>query len=149
MNYSDIQIVLQEIPGEISICFTITGCKLHCDGCHSPYLWKEESGKKLTDSLYTETLRKYKGFASTVLFMGGEWHCEELVTKLKEAKKYGYNTCLYTGLEEVDKKIEAQLTWLKKGPWKKALGGLDSLSTNQKFIDVKSNKVLNHLFLKN
>ena len=48
MNYSDIEIVLQEIPGEISICFTITGCALQCQDCHSPYLWKEENGKLLT-----------------------------------------------------------------------------------------------------
>ncbi len=78
MNYSEISVVFQEIPGEISICFTITGCKINCKGCHSPFLWNEKNGKELTAEIYKETLLKYKGFATAVLFMGGEWHEEEL-----------------------------------------------------------------------
>lgn len=149
MNYSDIEIVLQEIPGEISICFTITGCKLKCQGCHSPYLWKEENGKLLTPKIYNETLKKYKGFASAVLFMGGEWFPKTLKSYLKIAKNMGFKTCLYTGLNSVDSKIMSQLTYLKIGNWQNHLGGLDSKKTNQKFIEVQSNNNLNHLFLKN
>ncbi len=52
MNYSDIQIVMQEVPGEISISFTITGCNLRCEGCHSSYLWKEDSGQRLTKKYF-------------------------------------------------------------------------------------------------
>jgi len=148
MNYSDIQIVLQEIPGEISICFTITGCKLHCEGCHSPYLWKEGSGEKLLNEKYLKTLKKYKGFASCVLFMGGEWHQQELVKKLRRAKEMGYKTGLYTGLESIDKEILEELTWLKTGAWIQKQGGLDRETTNQKFIEVKTKTILNHLFIK-
>ena len=149
MNYSDIEIVLQEIPGEISICFTITGCALQCQDCHSPYLWKEENGKLLTPKIYNETLTKYKGFASAVLFMGGEWHPKTLKRYLKTAKNMGFKTCLYTGLNSVDSKIMSKLTYLKRGNWKKNLGGLDNKKTNQQFIEVQSNNNLNHLFLKN
>ncbi len=148
MNYSDIQIVLQEIPGEISICFTITGCKLHCEGCHSPYLWKEGSGEKLINKKYLQTLQKYKGFASCVLFMGGEWHRQELVENLKRAKEMVYKTGLYTGLDRIDNEILEELTWLKTGAWISKLGGLDSEITNQKFIEVKTKTILNHLFIK-
>ncbi len=148
MNYSDIQIVLQEIPGEISICFTITGCKLHCEGCHSPYLWKEGSGEKLINEKYLQTLKKYKGFASCVLFMGGEWHRQELVKNLKSAKEMGYKTGLYTGLDRIDKDILEELTWLKTGAWIQKQGGLDCETTNQKFIEVKTKTILNHLFIK-
>ncbi|WP_211047326.1 anaerobic ribonucleoside-triphosphate reductase activating protein [Lutibacter sp. B1] len=149
MYYSNIETVFQEVPGEISICFTITGCNLCCNGCHSPYLWKEGSGKKLTDEKYLEILNKYKDFASCVLFMGGEWHKDELIKKLKKAKYLGFSTCLYTGLTKVDAEIVAELNWLKTGQWIQERGGLESLQTNQKFIEVKSNNILNHLFIKN
>ena len=41
MYYYDFQVVLQEVPGEISLCFSISGCDKHCEGCHSPFLWKK------------------------------------------------------------------------------------------------------------
>ncbi len=149
MNYSSIQVVLQEVPGEISICFSICGCKIRCKGCHSPILWKEENGQQLSIKLYKQTLLKYKGFASCVLFMGGEWHQKELIDYLKYAQKEGYKTCLYTGKEHIDKNLLQHLTWIKTGKWIAKKGGLDKPDTNQQFIEVQTNKNLNHLFLKN
>ena len=69
----DVDIVLQEVPGQISICFSISGCPLHCKGCHSPFLWKEGNGELLTDERYRDILNQYRGYANCVLFMGGEW----------------------------------------------------------------------------
>jgi len=149
MYYSNIQIALQEVPGEISICFSICGCKLHCKGCHSPTLWKEKNGVPLTLEIYKHTLNTYKGFASCVLFMGGEWHETELINYLEYARKLDYKTCLYTGEEHVSAPILRELTWIKTGKWISELGGLDAVSTNQKFIHVQSNAILNHLFIKN
>lgn len=149
MKYYNIEVVLQEVPGEVSLCFSICGCQIHCEGCHSPFLWTEDNGETLTPDIFEKTLKKYKGFASCVLFMGGEWHKEELITFLKYAMKEGYKTCLYTGEEEVGKDISSHLTWLKTGKWTSERGGLDSPTTNQKFIEVQSNKILNHLFSKN
>ncbi|UOB18703.1 anaerobic ribonucleoside-triphosphate reductase activating protein [Abyssalbus ytuae] len=148
MNYSNVQIVLQEVPGQISICFNITGCPLKCKGCHSSHLGKKGSGEKLTSESYMKILNQYKGFAGCVLFMGGEWHKNELIQFLKTAKYMGYLTCLYTGMKEVDAEITTELTWLKTGPWISELGGLESKNTNQKFIEVKTKKLLNHLFIK-
>lgn len=149
MYYYDFQVVLQEVPGEISLCFSICGCKLACKGCHSSYLWKEENGKVLLLNTYLETLDKYKDYATCVLFMGGEWHPDELIAMLKIAKKKNYKTCLYTGEETISTKITNELTFLKTGKWKSELGGLDSETTNQKFIDVQKNTNLNYLFSKN
>lgn len=146
MNYAEIDIVLQEVPGEISICFSITGCKLKCNGCHSSFLWNEKSGNALTKELFQKTLLKYQKFASCVLFMGGEWCKNELIQLLKEAQEFGYKTCLYSGEEKVDQQIMKYLTWLKTGPWIETCGGLDSKKTNQQFIEVKTNKILNDLF---
>ena len=149
MHYHDFHIVLQEVPGEISLCFSISGCPLKCQGCHSPFLWKKGSGKKLNYEVYKEILYKYYGFASCVVFMGGEWHGKELIGMLKYAREKGYKTCLYTGAKQVDNKILEQLTWIKTGKWDPSLGGLDSKTTNQEFIEVKTNKKLNNLFIKN
>ncbi|WP_067144920.1 anaerobic ribonucleoside-triphosphate reductase activating protein [Pseudotamlana agarivorans] len=147
MYYYNMQIALQEVPGQISICFSICGCQLKCQGCHSPFLWKEKNGEKLTQNIYLDILNRYKGLASCVLFMGGEWHAQKLSKYLNIAQKQGYKTCLYTGETTVPKHILDELTWLKTGKWIPELGGLDSKKTNQKFIEVQSNKVLNHLFI--
>jgi anaerobic ribonucleoside-triphosphate reductase activating protein len=149
MNYYDFQVVFQEVPGEISLCFSICGCSLKCKGCHSPYLWKEENGKALTIKKFEKILQQYNDLATCVLFMGGEWHEKELISMLKVAKKNQYKTCLYTGQETVSRLILDELNWLKTGEWNPVLGGLSSKMTNQKFIDIKSNTINNHLFIKN
>ncbi|MAD30348.1 MAG: anaerobic ribonucleoside-triphosphate reductase activating protein [Flavobacteriaceae bacterium] len=149
MYYFDFQVVLQEVPGEISLCFSISGCKLQCNGCHSPFLWKENNGTKLSLDTYFNKIIQYKDQATCVLFMGGEWHKEELITMLQLANKYGYKTCLYTGEEVISDEIKKHLTFLKTGRWEKELGGLENKNTNQLFIEVASNLKLNYLFSKN
>ena len=149
MYFYNFQVVTQEVPGEISLCFSICGCKLRCKGCHSSFLWKEKNGEKLTEDYYITLLKTYQPFATCVLFMGGEWHKEELIQLLKIAKTYNYQTCLYTGEDEISKEIANELTWIKTGKWIESLGGLESEKTNQKFTEIASSKKLNHLFLKN
>ncbi|RIV71618.1 anaerobic ribonucleoside-triphosphate reductase activating protein [Flagellimonas aequoris] len=147
MFYHHFQVVLQEVPGEVSLCFSISGCPLRCKGCHSPFLWKEGSGSELTSKDYQKYLDQYAGLASCVLFMGGEWHPGALVRYLKQAQELGYRTCLYTGADRVSPDILEHLTYIKTGNWDKALGGLDSPTTNQVFREVRTNKLLNHLFI--
>jgi anaerobic ribonucleoside-triphosphate reductase activating protein len=149
MNYYDLQVVLQEVPGEISLCFSITGCRLNCEGCHSSFLRKNENGNPLTDEVYNTLLKKYKGFASCVLFMGGEWHPEKLANFLQIANDHQFKTCLYTGEEKIPDTILKNLTWVKTGRWISKLGALESEKTNQRFIEVKTNRTLNHLFIQN
>jgi anaerobic ribonucleoside-triphosphate reductase activating protein len=148
MYYHQFKIVLQEVPGEISLCFSISGCFLRCDGCHSPQLWKEKSGTLLTKKKFEEYLSRYDGFATCILFMGGEWHEEKLIELLKIAKHNNYKTCLYTGEDEISQPILKHLSWVKTGKWDSKKGGLDNKNTNQKFIQIKTNTILNHLFQK-
>ena len=148
MYYYNLQVTFLEVPGEISLCFSISGCPLRCSGCHSPFLWKEKNGVLLSKEKFTAILKKYASYASCVLFMGGEWHPTEIVEYLKIAKKEDFKTCLYTGKENVATDILKNLTWIKTGKWEHTLGGLESENTNQKFIEIKTNKILNHLFHK-
>jgi anaerobic ribonucleoside-triphosphate reductase activating protein len=146
MRYYKKEIVLQEVPGEISLCYFICGCPLHCAGCHSPFTWNEKTGHPLDMEDYLETLDRYRGFISCVLFMGGEWQEEELESLLQAARTRGLKTCLYTGLEDITPRLKKELTYLKTGPWVSALGGLNSPTTNQRMIQLETGECLNSVF---
>ncbi|MFA9487647.1 MULTISPECIES: anaerobic ribonucleoside-triphosphate reductase activating protein [unclassified Mannheimia] len=150
LRFSSEQIVWQEVPNETSLAFLITGCPLGCKGCHSVESWKASKGKELTIDYLAERLTRYQGLISCVLFMGGEWQVETLLSLLKLCRQQGLQTCLYTGLErhDVPPYLLAELTYLKTGRWIAERGGLNSLTTNQRFIDLRTNENLNHLFIK-
>ncbi|HEY1079640.1 MAG TPA: anaerobic ribonucleoside-triphosphate reductase activating protein [Bdellovibrio sp.] len=146
MNIYNYDIVFQEVPDHISLAFYVCGCPLKCPGCHSPELWTEKNGFTLSTALFDSLLDRYQYKIDCVLFLGGEWHTDELVQFLKAAQKRNLKTALYTGLDQVSPKIKEHLTFLKTGPWKKELGGLSSPHTNQIFTDLTTNKNLNNLF---
>jgi anaerobic ribonucleoside-triphosphate reductase activating protein len=146
MRYFKKEIVLQEVPGEISLCYFICGCPLHCKGCHSSFTWNENTGYQLDIQNYKETIERYKDYISCILFMGGEWHEDELIQLLRMARKKGLKTCLYTGLDNVSFPLRNELTFLKTGPWIPELGGLNSSRTNQRMIDLKTGECLNACF---
>lgn len=91
-------------------------------------------------------LAKYTGLITCVVFFGGEWEEENLISLLQVVKNKKLKTALYTGQDNVSPDLQANLTFLKTGKWDRALGGLSSRTTNQKFINVSTNEVLNHLF---
>lgn len=148
MNYNSIDIVFNEVPNEVSLTFTITGCQLFCSGCHSSYLWDKNNGIELSENNYVSLLNKYNGYITCVLFLGGEWH-DELVHFLEIAKQYNLKTCLYTGEDRVSDDTLRNLTFIKTGRFIPALGGLDSINTNQVFMEVGTGIILNHLFRDN
>ena len=120
-------IVFQEVPNEVSLSFSIAGCPNGCKNCSWNNL--ELKPKQLTDELYNKLLKKYKGYASCVLFLGGEWNQDALINDLKQAKNAGYKTCLYTGKEDVSNEIKQQLDYLKVGPYVESRGGLNNPNT--------------------
>lgn len=142
------RVVWQEVPGEVSLAFTIAGCPLRCPGCHSSDSWQPDQGTVLTSQYLARRLTTYRGLISCVAFMGGEWHPRALKSRLIQAKQAGLATCLYTGLEDEDvpDSLCQQLTYLKTGPWVAELGGLDDPRTNQTFVHIKSGRILNSLF---
>jgi anaerobic ribonucleoside-triphosphate reductase activating protein len=146
MNIYKYDIVFQEVPGEISLAFYVCGCPFQCKGCHSPELWTEKSGETLTPDLYGQLLDRYQGYASCVLFMGGEWHLQQLKEFLKTAQDQKYKTALYTGLEEIPEFLGKNLDFVKLGPWRQERGGLSSPTTNQVFLDLSTKKILNNFF---
>lgn len=145
MRYYGSDVVLADVPGEISLAFAIVGCRLNCRAC----FWQElESAPtyELNDELFASILERYHGLVSCILFYGGEWHPLELEGKLQIAQQLGFKTCLYTGLSKVKLSILKHLDYLKTGAYQEKLGGLASPITNQKFINVKSGEDLTALF---
>ncbi len=152
------QVVFQECPDEVALCFSIYGCPLRCPGCHSEHLWRsdvtgetdEQQGEALTLSRFEAYLNQYQGMVTAVVFFGGEWQPHTLQELLKTAQGHGLKTCLYSGLENVSRHLRPHLDFVKLGPWREELGGLDSVTTNQRFYRVEQGELgqcLNHLFV--
>ncbi|MBL4908752.1 MAG: anaerobic ribonucleoside-triphosphate reductase activating protein [Alteromonadaceae bacterium] len=139
-------IVFQEVPNEISLCFSISGCKVGCKGCHSTELWNENYGIELSNKKFMQWLNKYKNLITCVVFFGGEWQESALIEKLIIAKNFNVKTCLYSGQEHININISQHLTFLKTGAWQAVLGGLDSITSNQIFRNMITGEKLNHLF---
>lgn len=148
MRYATAQTVFQEVPDEVSVAFLVTGCPMRCHGCHSSDAWNGARGHELTEATIDAWIERSRGFLSCVLFLGGEWDPAGLKRLLDHARARGLKTCLYTGLEleQVDPELVSRLDFLKVGSWVAELGGLDSPRTNQKFIEMKTGRILNHRF---
>lgn len=146
LRYGAEQIVWQEVPGETSLAFTITGCPLRCKGCHSSAYRSPSTGEPLTQNYLQQRLRNYRGLISCVLFLGGEWQPELLVPLLQLVQTEALHTCLYSGFETVHSSLLPHLTYLKTGAWDATRGGLDNPNTNQRLVDLRTQELLNYKF---
>lgn len=145
MRFVDLSIVLQEIPGEISLALTITGCTLRCSECHSRHTWNKNKGDELTMDAFVTMLDKYSGLITCVVFFGGEWYEDQLTVLLQAARARNLKTALYTGLDDVPDSIKQHLTFLKTGPYEKENGGLANPGTNQRLVNLTNGEILNTL----
>ncbi len=143
------QVVFQEVPNEISLAFLITGCPFACKGCHSEDSWQATAGFELSLQTFRNYLNQYQHLITCIVFFGGDWQQAQLIKLLQYAQSSGLKTCLYSGAEKVSDKITQHLNFLKTGCWQAELGGLSSKKTNQRFIDVKTQILLNYQFLGN
>ena len=137
-------ITLTEVPNRIAVFFEIGNCTVHCPGCHSPELW-DTNYTKCTETLedieaYIE--EQYAKGANAVLFMGGlrsslPGSKAFIYEILKPLAEKGYEICLYDGgtYNLALEKASAYCKWLKIGPYVESLGGLDSPTTNQRFLE--------------
>lgn len=128
--------VFTEIPNEIALGISISGCKIRCPECHSKDLW-ENKGKELDVKELERLLQEHKG-VTVLLLLGGEHDIDSII----ELLKYAHNSILtawYCGLDKVPenkKEIYLYLDWIKLGHYDSKLGGLDSPTTNQRLYRV-------------
>lgn len=142
------QVVMQEVPGEISLAFTVLGCPHRCRGCHSVETWHNGWGDALSCERLAAYIKRYQGFISCVCFLGGDWQPLALLALLQQARQLGLKTCLYAGTDTLDNRLLPYLDYLKLGAYVDSLGGLDVATTNQRFYRLPEWQLLNHLFQK-
>ena len=151
MKYTEELITLQEVPGEVSLTLSISGCRLRCVSCHSPHL-REDIGKVLDENelirLLETHISKHTGLfnVTCVCFLGGDQFVSDIIPLLKICKNLNLKTCIYTGNTSIDPLILPYLTYLKTGPYVEKFGPLTSKTTNQKFIRVSDNTDLTYQF---
>lgn len=137
--YTGAAVVFQEVPDEIALAISISGCTRNCEGCHSAHLREYKGRDMLYDLEYL--IDSHPGI-TCVCFMGGDQNLRELkmATKIIRHKFPDLKICLYTGeddLEKVARYICAlSPDYIKWGSYMKWRGGLDSSTTNQRFINI-------------
>ena len=59
---SDYQITTQDVLDELSLAISLSGCPLHCRGCHSSFTWEPTFGEILTDDKLKALIQKTHTF---------------------------------------------------------------------------------------
>ena len=131
--------MLQEVPDEISLALSISGCDLGCNGCHSSETWVKTYGEELTDEILHNLLLKHKHI-SCVLIYDGVHDVVRLKELLEIIKTYKLKTAMYTGLEYLEPGVVKLLDYYKLGKYNKDLGGLASPITNQSLYKRLNNR---------
>ena len=137
LKYLYVKELFSEIPQEISLGISITGCKIHCRGCHSKELW-DDIGRPLTVDRLNEILDKHDG-VTCLLLLGGEHDISALTELFYHAHKR-VKTAWYSGLDKIPDSQQGILHYLdyyKIGRYKQDLGGLNSKTTNQKLYKIE------------
>lgn len=133
--------VFSEVPGEISLGISISGCQIHCQGCHSRELW-EDKGTPLTIEHLQSLLDKHQGITCLCL-LGGEHDIDSLIELFMYAHQR-IKTAWYCGLDMIPKNkvgIIQYLDFLKVGRFDLDLGPINEKTTNQRFYKIKEGKM--------
>lgn len=128
--------VCSEIPDEISLGISISGCLIRCPGCHSQELW-EDKGTPLGLSMVDSLLKRHEG-VTCLLILGGE-HDMGYLMKIFSCFHKNIKTAWYCGLPKIKESnpIIRHLDYIKVGSYDKALGGLASPTTNQRLYQLE------------
>lgn len=149
LRYLYQSVIFKEIPNEITLGISITGCQIRCKGCHSRELW-EDKGIPLTTDELDKLLSENEGITCLCLF-GGEHDIDFLITLLLWVGKKWKNIkrAWYCGLDFVPKNkqhIFDVLDYVKVGHYDSELGGLDNPHTNQRLYQISHRIVQNELY---
>ena len=132
LRYVDVKEVFSEIPNEITLAISISGCPIHCKGCHSKYLWKEK-GKTLDWGALNALIHIHHGI-TCVLFSGGDNNpgdVDKLATHIRSSFPE-LKIAWYSGQEEISDDIDTvNFDYIKVGPYIEENGPLNSRTTNQ------------------
>ena len=136
LKYLNTQVTFSEVPDEITLCINITGCKVGCRGCHSPYL-AEDIGEELNSHSLQELIKANEGI-TCICFMGGDANPQDIDSLAQWLKIYiPYKVAWYSGRQTLPYDMDLEwFDYIKLGPYIEELGPLNSKTTNQKFYQV-------------
>ena len=142
LKYNETMVTFGEVPSEVTLCINITGCPVHCPDCHSKHLW-EDTGNELKPVVLSDLIAKNDGI-TCIAFMGGDNSPTDIYNLAKWVKNNTeLKVCWYSGMPLREKLPLEYFDYIKTGPYKKELGGLDSVTTNQRFYEVKKKLAYN------
>lgn len=137
LKYVDAKIVFAEIPDEVTLAINISGCPIHCRGCHSKYLW-DDIGEPLDLQHLTDLIDANRGI-TCVCIMGGDAHPDEVDAIAEDIKEYYPNLKVgwYSGRQELSKEIDlCNFDYVKLGSYIKEKGPLNCKTTNQVMLEI-------------
>lgn len=140
LKYLNVKEVFSEVPDEISLAISITGCCIHCSECNQKELW-EDIGKPLTWDSLNALLHIHHGI-TCVCFLGGDNDIHSLYKLAAKVKQFGLKVCWYSGYDKLREDIDLNnFDFIKVGRFNAELGPLTSKTTNQKFYKVTDGKL--------
>jgi anaerobic ribonucleoside-triphosphate reductase activating protein len=149
LRYANYDVVFQEVPGEVTLAINLSGCPNRCRGCHSPYLM-EDVGRILDRDSLDALLDKYGGAITCVCFMGGDAspeEVEELAGYVHGKAGRRLKTGWYSGKPALPEGcLIEHFDYIKLGPYIEHLGGLGSVTTNQRFYRVDKGEMIDVTF---
>lgn len=147
LKYLTYDIVFQEFPDEVTLAINLSLCPNRCPGCHSSILMGD-IGEPLTQETLFGFINKYEGEITCIALMGGDNDPQMVQQLLADVKKHynGLKTGWYSGCQDLPKTFNPEaFDYVKVGPYKAALGGLNSRTTNQRFYRVEHDHTLTDL----
>lgn len=142
LKYDNYAITFQEIPDEVCLYITLTGCPIHCPECNSKWLW-EDTGTELTYEELDRIINENSGI-TCVVFGGGDGDIQALrflCIQLKYHKpdlKIGF----YSGNKTIYTNLTTYLDYYKIGPFDSKYGPLNNPMTNQRLYQINHLNVI-------
>lgn len=126
------EVVLEEIPGKVTLAVEISNCQGSCIGCHSPFL-RTDIGDELGFSEVKMLIDSNFG-VNCFLFLGEGNDPDALVSLARQIKQSYHNLelALYSGRTEVEPVLYEIFDYVKIGPYIEEFGPLNSPTTNQR-----------------
>ncbi len=125
-------VVLEEIPGKVTLAVEISNCQGSCMGCHSPFL-RKDIGEELSEELVSALIKANFGI-NCFLFLG-EGNDEAALLGLARYIRSDFpelELALYSGRSEVEELYFDLFDYVKVGPYIPEFGPLNSPTTNQR-----------------
>ncbi|MDR1340244.1 MAG: anaerobic ribonucleoside-triphosphate reductase activating protein [Prevotellaceae bacterium] len=143
LRFLSYDIVFQEIPDEITLAVNISNCPNRCKGCHSPHLM-EDRGEMLDAGVIADLLERYGNAITCFCFMGGDASPLEIECLAAFVRKnYGVKIAWYSGKSRMPDGCSIRyFDYVKLGPYIQRLGGLNSVTTNQRFYRIEHEKMI-------